>query len=323
MNQPIVSMRDCLIYFETSLPFPVFRHILDYLGKCSFSNTTRQSLQSHFQHRICHKCGEYLDFPLKRLKTSNKKRRARHLTCRSRKFMNDSIFKSQRVDVHITDIFDPAFLESRPYTGMTPTECPILIRTKKKCPKFWSTMIFTENHENHRMISKCFFYPLEIRNRLCGNIMALEDDDFMVLSKGRSGTNHHQILRNNDDQLIYRDVNVHFQSHSIVDILEFFFQNIKRMDYKPEYFEIFEEIIQISPSNVVRQLLKKININHVAVLNHAWMKNILLEFPELLQTMKDEIITDFYNHHRKWFLSVLCVKRPITFKYISFQYMDQ
>ena len=64
-------------------------------------------------------------------------------------------------------------------------------------------------------------------------------------------------------------------------------------------------------------------MNYVAILNPEWMKEILLEFPELLENMKEDIISDFFTHNRHWFLSVLCVKRPITFKYISFHFTDK
>lgn len=319
---------DLLQYCETVLPFPVFRHILEYTGRLrSFSKKAQQSLQSHFEHRICHKCGEYLDFPMKRLKTLNKKRRARHLACKQPKFIKESIFKYHRMDVYITDILDIHFLESLPYSGIAPTKCPILIRMKKARPKFWSDMVFKENRS---MIFKTLFYPMEIRDQSFGDIMTLQYEDFIVLPELFFGAND-QILYNlqniRNDELIYNDFNYNynFKSHPIVNILVFIFQNITNLTYNPEYCQVMEELIRTIPikySNVKLQLLKKLNLNHVAILNHKWMKEILLEFPELLENMKDDIITDFFTHNRNWFLSVLCLKRPITFKYISFYYKD-
>lgn len=287
-----LSPMDWLHKCEEILPFPVFRHIMDYSRKHTFSKAARHNLQTHFKDRMCGKCGEYMDYPLHRLKATNKKRRPRHLTCRTPKYQIVSGVKHYRLDVNVTDIFNPIFLNTGPFTGMTPRKCPVLIKTKRECPIFWTEMVFHQNSVR-RDVSKCVFYPVE---------MSILPEDGVVSSnwdKSRQGRHH--IAR-------------------IADILWFLFGNMTGLTYNAYHCRIYERLIREIPerhSLIKLRLIRTFNINSIAILNHRWMREILLEFPEVLNDMQDDIITDFFIHNRHWFLSVLCPKRPVTLKYIT------
>lgn len=263
----------------------------------------RHNLQSHFEDRMCGKCGEYMDYPFHRLTAPNRKRRPRHLTCRTPKYHIVSGVKHYRLDVSINDIFDPVFLNTGPFTGMTPRKCPLLIKTKRRCPIFWTEMVFHQNRTRREgEVSKCIFCPVEMCMLPEDGLVSLQDEEFTIFGWDRS----------NEDR------------HHIVHILWFLFGNVTGLTYNAYHCHTYESLIRDIPerySLVKLGLIRTFNINSIAVLNHRWMREILLEFPEILVDMQDDIITDFFIHNRHWFLSVLCPKRPVTLKYISLYYL--
>jgi hypothetical protein len=289
-----------------------------------FSKLAVNQLRLHFENRICHNCGEYLDFPTERLKRSNKKRRPRHLSCQKPK---SDMPRYHHVHIYASHIFSPRFIQTIPFSGVIISTCPILLRVKQKFPLFWSEFSIRESVTSRKIHS--IHFPLREWRDFPYGVLSLEEEDFVVLPFLCQGEPL-QILQFIDsrskDELEELALQYGFQSHTLNHVLQFMLQRVDSIQYDRQDCAVIEDVIRnlICPKDSLTKLalLKKLDMNHLAVSYYDWFKEILLEFPEFLTDLEENILMQFFNHNRRWFLTTLCRKRPIVYKYITFEYQD-
>lgn len=312
---------------QRRLPFALVRHILDYICILpKFSIISKNTLIHHFQKRICHKCGEYLDFPSARLGNKRDKR-PRHLTCRSPKFesVQHNHHYYYRCEVPSSAIFHPEYLQTAPFSGVISGETSILLRLHKSTPLFWNEIYAKECLEK-KLVRRFFFRPLELR-RYPYSLYTLEMEDFIVIPSflRKESTSYIGYYLNN---MIWRDDSMgHFMttksllnkfklSHLVFDMLE----KVSMIWYDRHYCGILEYVIRNCQNDerfFKYELLKRFDLDSMAVQNISWLRQILFEFPQLLDKMSEEAIQTFFDRNRRWFLSKLCPLRPCVYQYIT------
>lgn len=302
------------------LPFALVRHILDYICILpKFSIISKTSLINHFHKRICHKCGEYLDFPSARL--GNKRdRRPRHLTCRSPKFkcVSRAHHYFYRCEVPSSAIFVPEYLQTAPFSGVISGETSILLRVHKSTPLFWNE-IYAKECLDKKLVRRFFFQPLELR---CYpySLYALEMEDFIVIPsflRKESTPDICNYLNDNSQSLKrFLVLNKFKLSNLVYEMLE----KVSMIWYDRHYCGMLENVIRNCQSDerfFKYELLKKFDLDSMAVRNISWLRQILFEFPQLLDIMSEEAIQTFFDRNRRWFISKLCRLRPCVYQYIT------
>lgn len=306
----MIQRHELLQYCHYNLPFPILRQILDFAQiKPKFSKTAKKKLNTHFHNRFCQCCGEYLDFPTHRLYYT-KKSPPRHVQCKTLKYrrVKERFYKANiRLD---------QFVSSEIIHRRYNVSCPIMIKLKSQ--RFFSEIEFIVKNN---VIKRFDFYPVDMM--YFHDPMIIEKTDFVVLPN---------LYNNNIDyQTILSEINIrdadsmvfHAQScinhHTVSTILTHLLQNNRIFPFDPYQCELVEDIIRSEENFLLKKImLSRMDMNGITIFHPEWMKEILMEYPEYIDNIKETILNDFFHQNYKWFFSKLCVYQPSIFKYIHF-----
>lgn len=287
-----MKSNEVLQYCDNNLPGPLLRHVLDFAQILpKFSKTCKQKLRRHFKNRMCQYCGEYLDFPIDRLYQSEN--RPSHIKCKQIKYQRKKE-RFLRTEVYLDEFICPDYVQD--YTDFTwrfirprfNTPCSIII--KSSASRFSSEISF---YVKHNVIRDFSFYPKD-STYISDNPLKLHSMDFTIENS---------------------------QSSSISSILKFLLQNNRIVPYQFHFSSLLENIIRSETDiNIKRDMVYRLDIHGIANSNYKWTKELLLEFPEIIEKIPEKVLNVFFHKNYTWFLSELCTRRPCIFKYISFQH---
>lgn len=297
------------------LPFSIYMYILEYCRVVpKMTPKMQEKICNHFKSRMCSKCGEYLDYPNHRLR---RKHAPKHVMCKYFKYQTIPLYKYIRFEVNSSDVIKDDFVY---YEGRV-SNCPILMKVKKKRPLFWTRFKFQISDHN-LYLQEMKMVRRSLRTNFKKKVLKLYKEDISVICLlPICNTDRILDIITNDDLVEY--ISHHHSNYSNIGHLLFYMlRNCRDIIYDPEYCKTIEIIIRDLKSQWKATLINKFNIDSIAYLNTQWFKEILLEFPQFINRLSDEMLQRFFTQNRRWFMSILCVKRPTIYKYISFDYRE-
>lgn len=316
-------------YAFTKVSFPVFRHILDYAPILpKIKQQARIKMNLHYKDRVCETCGEFLDFPVYRLRRyRNDNSRARHTACRRRARFHESSTRQRqerfcRIDVYLTDFIDSDFLEETlPIIGNYNAPCPILVRTRE--PLFMNSIVLRPRDQG---ISNIFFFPVYLRDKPYG-VKDLGRMDILCLPElYPTHYSNASILQEIGWTMCKKkwESSNKWRRGDLARILDSLLCANRRFVYdRWECIEIETIIRGCKDEKMKKRMIGRLHLESVSATHPRWFKEMLLQSPGILDRVSEKAIERFVKKHFRWFLTVLCYHRPSVFKFVSVGYSDQ
>lgn len=310
---------------ENKLPFPLVRIVIEYLGLLEpLYEGVVQSMRLHFADKYCNRCGEYITT------RNHTSKRPVHLSCREtwytppwRRIKNYEI-----VYLRAQDVF--------PSMNRNDKLCPVVFYSnqpknyyrlifKTRSPSKFNLIlsflddvsVFFDYHENvhaKNIFKNEHFYI--IPNIYEGTVLNINNFDYMQLQKEvfyiMTGITKTELIEKCK----------HIEPSHPIDVLRW------SILLRPELGEWLSHHAHINDLyNIVKNIKCKtkyaicsiIGFRFILYNNSKLFRNILYDFPHILDSLRERDIIRFFKRNRNWFCRFVN-NRPEALKYITLVY---
>lgn len=315
---------------HTSLPFPVFRHIVDFMGLLPTMDTRAStSLSAHFGKYYCRRCGEYIT--ARRSSSRMKRRGPFHLACREKWFTPP---ERRLKNYHISHISLSRVINERPrHWYHDQIHCPVVFysRQPRNCYRFIIPKTMQQPSSRWTLIEQLFRDSSDVKFMYTTNHLIHDIGPHSKFSAVPDMYLPELRLYMNYPTLLERRLDMIMASVSRTDMMEKFYPSSRQSVFewmvylKPDAFrwadpKIYRSMypyVKRMSSSLRLQLTLYITPRRIMFHDKKWFQDILMDFPEVLADMTERDIRRFFRGNRAWFCDYYVHKQPRALHYIT------
>lgn len=299
------------------LPFPLFRLIVESIGILPKLHTkVFMSLKEHFKDHYCKRCGEY--------KTSRQFHSGKiyHLSCRQQWYTPD-YENTKYYHFRKLSIYSLLYSMDDSWRHFV-VRCPVVFYSKQPT-NYYKLDICTDESKLSLRGGAWVYYQYK-KNVAIGNIYS--NSKFTIIPELFSRELHLSYKRPLGLGIIQLmsgitklDVMKRFKIHTKLELLHWLLRiSPTVMQHLQTYeYSLLRRFLKQLPRDLRFRCIVSLEPNRLIRQQNTWIRDLLMDFPQILDVLNESNIQYFFKKHKKWFLRYLSV-RPTALNYVSLVY---
>lgn len=315
-----------------TLPFPVFRNVVEYMGLLpKIQSRATKSFSDHFQKYYCRRCGEYIT-----ARRSLRKSRLGpfHISCRERWYTPP---QKRLQHYHIADVSLSQLVNERPrHWFHHQIRCPVLFysREPRNYYRFRVPRIMYGSTPKRLQGLEELFMPLQaVRFEHVVNQSALDvrhNPHFsiipdMFLSELKLFMTYPALLERRLEMILTQTTKPEFieryhpsTRQGVFEWMVYLKPDVFRW-IEPRIYHRVRRYVDLSSPYVQEVVIHYIGIRRVMLHHREWFQSILMKSPEMLDLLTERDIRRFFRKNRAWFCDYVR-QQPKALDYVTLVY---